>query len=233
MNNRPLPIPPVIHVTYDYSLFGREEMNRVPDCVKKLIKSICKLNLTRYTPILVSKSFTVLDGQHRLRACQILGLPVFFIVADEDIDVPLAIQLLQEQKVWRMQDFLRFQAVLQGGCYANLEEFDAMWGLGLSNSMVVYPTKAINSITLREGIVHFDKNPNADDVAAFLCSPEVKALKYGRTRAFCLAVRKAFDIYNKRELQKIQGRLITIPHCADYEQYLAAFANIVKRRVRS
>ena len=233
MDNKSLPTPPTIHVTYDYSLFTTFPLNRKAEKSQKLVRSISRADLTPYTPILVDKNMAIIDGQHRVQACKKLGLPIFFVVAKDDVDTSLAIQLLQEQTVWRMSEFLHFQSVVQGGCYADLERFEKMWNLGISNSMVVYPAKAITSQTLREGVMHFDKNTKADDIAAFLCSSEVMALKHGRTRPFCLAVRKAFDIYNNRELSKIQRRLITIPQCANYEQYLTAFANIVNRRNKS
>lgn len=207
--------------------------NRPVRASRRLIKSIRAIDLTPYVPIIVTKDFYIIDGQHRFVACQELGLPIYYVVVPDDVTIPLAIQKLQEQQAWRQEEYLHHHAVEKGGCYADLEAFWKFWGLGISNAAVVYPLHAINAVIIREGKTQFEKHPLADDIAKFLTLPEVKSLRYGTTRPFCLAVRKAFETYSPREMAKIKDRLITIPQCANYEQYLTAFANIVKRKNKS
>lgn len=67
------------------------------------------------------------------------------------------------------------------------------------------------------------------DQAARKYSDEVRMLKYRNTRSFVLAIRKSFETLSEKELLRLRRHLITIPHCADYEQYLTAFKNILKK----
>lgn len=38
------------------------------------------MDLTMYSPIIVSEDFRIIDGQHRFEACKELGFPIYFLV---------------------------------------------------------------------------------------------------------------------------------------------------------
>ena len=99
----------------------------------------------------------------------------------------------------------------------------------ISNAMVVYPDSQINSSHIKSGDLSIDKNFLADNIADFLNSEEVSRLKFRNTRPFVLAIRKAFEIYTKKQLNKLRKNSIMIPMCANYSQYLTVFENIIKQ----
>lgn len=72
--------PDVVHETGKYELFrfltGNREVN--PQMVKRLALEIKEHG--QLVPILVNERFEAIDGQHRLMACQSIGVPVRFIV---------------------------------------------------------------------------------------------------------------------------------------------------------
>ena len=69
-----------IHVTSDYSKFSYLVGNRdiVNKHVKDLSGHIDERDLS--IPIIVNENMEVCDGQHRLEAYKVLGLPVHYIV---------------------------------------------------------------------------------------------------------------------------------------------------------
>lgn len=221
---------PIIHKTTDYSLFKFHGQNRKAGSNKQVVKSIDLIDLTPFVPVIVDEDFYIIDGQNRFIACQKLNKPIFYVVMPREYDTNSAIIALnRDQRAWNQCEFLHFHASTKGGCYKDLEEFNNTHKLGISNANVIYPIKAINARTLRCGTTEFKKNPLAEDIALFLKSDEVKALRFGNTRPFVLAIRKAFEKYTYKEINKLKKKLIVVPMCANYEQYLIAFDNLLKR----
>ena len=218
---------PVIHKTYNYDMFSYIECNRPIDNTRNLEKSIKQCDLTPYNPIIVDTNYRIIDGQHRYKACINLGLPIYYVICREQ-PILAMILLNQTQKMWRQEEFLRYHAETKGGCYLDLYEFEQANKLGVSNSVVVYPANQINAKTIKEGISQFDKNPNAEKIVAFLKSANVEVLRYKRTRPFVLAVRIAHERYTDRQLSKLLRKIAIVPMCANYEQYLTAFDNIIR-----
>lgn len=221
---------PKIEITYDYDKFKFHSQNRKPGSNKGILSSIDHIDLTAYVPIIVDKDFYIIDGQNRFVSCKELGKPIYYVMMSNDFDTDEAIIALnRDQRAWNQIEFLHFHSTTKGGCYKQLEDFNDKYKLGISNSAVVYPEKAINARVIRCGVADFKKNPLADDIADFLKSEEVKVLKFHKTRPFVLAVRKAFEKYTLKQLIKLKRKIIVVPMCANYEQYLTAFDNIIRR----
>lgn len=221
---------PKIQKTSDYELFSFIDENRnIRDGkVKNLMKSIQNIDLTKYQPILVSCDMNVIDGQHRFEACKRLGLPIYYIVLDKDVDIRSSMIILnQVLSQWRMTDFLNYHAEMQGGRWAEMKEWDDKYKLGLSNTAVIFAKNQMNATQIREGVVDFEKNTSADKIAEFLQSEEVLRLKFHNTRPFVVAIRHAFEKYTDKQIQKLKKNLVFIEHKANFEQYLIAFDNLV------
>lgn len=217
---------PVILMTYDYDRFSFIECNRPTVKIKRLEKSIKECDLTPYNPIIVDERYRIIDGQHRFTVCEKLGLPIYYVVCDQEATKAM-ILLNQNMRSWRQEEFLRFHAETKGGCYKDLYDFDKNNNIGISNAIAIYPERQINATTIRLGELTFRKNPNAEKIVAFLKSKPVSVLRYKRTRPFVLAVRIAHERYTERQLNKLLKKIVTVPMCANYEQYLTAFDNII------
>lgn len=93
--------------TTKYDMFSFEPANRPVDQrhLSVLKRSIEDKNLLHLFPIIVSKNFTVLDGQHRLTAAKELGVPIHYVVSDvaSVTDMP---GILKSVRRWTQRDFV-------------------------------------------------------------------------------------------------------------------------------
>ena len=100
-----------IHKTTDYSQFKFIKGNRPidPKHVKRLVKSMRKKYIP--APILVSEKniifpcLVVNDGQHRLKAAEICGYPVHYMIMD-GMSMKQIRDINQNNKKWTNDDFL-------------------------------------------------------------------------------------------------------------------------------
>ncbi len=99
--------------TMNYSQFKLIEANRplIEKHVRRLANSITSQNLLQYKPIQVNAKMEVIDGQHRLRAAERLGVPIYYEV-QKDL-VTEDIMTLNIMHSWGIADFLHFH-VQQG-----------------------------------------------------------------------------------------------------------------------
>ena len=94
-----------VYETYDYGMFKTLEGNRNTKerDVKKLAISISK----KYNvcPIILTSDYYVIDGQHRLLACKLLGLPVRYVI-DKNATIDDISRLNSYSKKWTQIDYL-------------------------------------------------------------------------------------------------------------------------------
>lgn len=220
---------PIIYTTTNYDLFRFHKQNRKAGSNRQLPKLIEELDLTPYVPIVVDEDFYIVDGQNRFLACKALGKPVYYVILPREYDTNSSIITLNKaQQAWRQDEFLHFWSSTKGGCWRDLEDFVNETKLNIGNALLVYNRK-LNSTAVRKGAIEFDKCPLADDIVTFLKSEEVKQLRYNKTRAFVLSVCIAFEKYTPKQIAKLKRKLIIVPMCANYEQYLIAFDNILRK----
>lgn len=75
----------MVQSTNDYTMFQKCKSNREldPGNIKRIKSSILAKNLLHLRPILVSKNFEIIDGQHRLEAARLLKVPIFYQIHEE------------------------------------------------------------------------------------------------------------------------------------------------------
>lgn len=101
-----------IQTTKDYSKFKLVVSNREVDKnhVKRLAESIRRKNLLFIRPLIVNDDMQVIDGQHRLAACELINEHVHYIkvagLSKSDISI-----LNTAQKNWSRIDFINFFAI--------------------------------------------------------------------------------------------------------------------------
>lgn len=116
--------PGVINSTINFKIFKTKKGNRdVSDrAVLSLVRSIEKKNMLAVNPIIVNKRMEVIDGQHRIKAAQILNTPIYYVVFDPASLVE--IQLLNvNMKKWVYKDFLNSYIELGKKDYILFNEF--------------------------------------------------------------------------------------------------------------
>jgi hypothetical protein len=98
-----------IHDTKNYDKFQSFEANR-PVCkkhVKKLVADPTFAKNAKTCPILVNSNLEIIDGQHRFAACQILKLPIYYIIDPKADSNDIMIRNVQ-MKPWRSDDYVHF-----------------------------------------------------------------------------------------------------------------------------
>lgn len=95
--------------TNNYEMFifrddNRAEMNKAH--INRLVESIRSKNLLEFKPILVNSKMEILDGQHRLKAAEMLGVDIYYNVTNEDRSEDLV--LMNISKSWLAGDFFNF-----------------------------------------------------------------------------------------------------------------------------
>jgi hypothetical protein len=102
--------------TKNYDDFKIITSNREVDKnhVKRLSKSILRKNLLYIRPVICNQDMEVIDGQHRIAACQLIDEPVFYIKVDsltkEDIGILNTAQknltITQEDRAHQVCDWI-------------------------------------------------------------------------------------------------------------------------------
>ena len=115
----------MIQKTKDYSMFKFTEDNREGGIrqshVNRLVESIQKCNLLAFRPILVDQDFNIIDGQHRTKAAEKLGLEIYYEVR-HSVDSEEMI-LLNIAKTWTTPDYLNYYVKHNYPEYIKLKSF--------------------------------------------------------------------------------------------------------------
>lgn len=126
---------PKVQVTKNYRLFTRSDDNRPIDEKKhrRLKLSMQKNGFLEAFPIVCrrngAKALEVRDGQHRLMFAEFLGLPVYYLVTDQDFTIA---EINGTAKVWAIVDYARNYAVAGKTDYQELLDFHELHGIPLS-----------------------------------------------------------------------------------------------------
>lgn len=128
-----------IYSTTDYSKFKKIQGNR-PESkqhTRHLIQSFdANPELARTRPILVTKDWEIIDGQHRFAACQALGLPIYYTVG-HNIDIATARLLNANQRSWQLKDYLASYIASGNPVYLKIQEYWDEYPLPLS-ALLIY-----------------------------------------------------------------------------------------------
>lgn len=97
-----------VYETTNYSLFKRLEGNRDVKCVTRIIESIDRVGYIP-SPICVNENYEVIDGQNRLEALKMQGLPVHYYIV-EGLGVEEARSLNLGRTNWKPVDYVKSYA---------------------------------------------------------------------------------------------------------------------------
>lgn len=127
-----------IQSSTDYLKFQKIEGNRPlsKSHINSLSESIRSKNLLHLRPIIVDENFYILDGQHRLEAAKLCEVPIYYIVCDSEKFKEIT-RLNQNQKNWKLHDFLKFYAVnFKNPMYQDLLTFMEERGISAETAFI-------------------------------------------------------------------------------------------------
>jgi len=129
-----------IYETQNYDMFSLINGNRPieKDRVKRLQKQIKQFGLKN--PILLTKDKSVMDGQHRLKACENLGMPVKYvfdnILSSDDKILDLIRAINKDQKNWTSVNIGNSYAVSEDN--SDYVRYMDLFKLGVSHSFILH-----------------------------------------------------------------------------------------------
>ena len=170
-----------IHETTDYGQFKFIKGNRPIDLkhVKRLVKSMRKRYIP--APILVSEKniifpcLVVNDGQHRLKAAEICGYPVHYMIMD-GMSMKQIRDINQNNKKWTNDDYLHSNVMTEkdtNGPYHTFNQFKEKYGFSFQVNIDLLcniPLGRTSQGIFRDGNMTIDNLHDATAKADFLTS---------------------------------------------------------------
>lgn len=111
-----------VYETNDYTIFKQLAGNRpynMPN-IRRLKDSFAKKQIEN--PIIVNENFEVIDGQHRLKTCSELGIPVHFIICN-GLGLQEVQMLNTNMSNWKKEDYLNSYCNMGLEPYLQFREF--------------------------------------------------------------------------------------------------------------
>lgn len=148
---------PVIQKTYDYTKFHFIVGNRGPlskTKIKAIANSILEDDQTPFRPILVDKTFGVVDGQHTIKALEEIGYPVYFVQNGNVTKRTMALLNAYTTK-WSTLDWLNYYIISGQKEYIQVKAFMVKYALSVSQAINVlvldFHDTAKIRVSFREG----------------------------------------------------------------------------------
>jgi len=197
MSHNTIKSPKILHTT-DYGMFENIHSNRDVDRhhLRRLTKAIQTKNLLYLFPIVVNKSMEVVDGQHRLKVAEALGLPIFYLI-DNDITKADIAMVNNNRKSWVSKNFIDFYAKEGVKEYKQLKkllddyQITIMAGVRLMDGNALsYFSGGTSSHNLRSGTINGDLYELAEMICE-LCKYLGKERGYALKPPFMLDVKSA------------------------------------------
>ena len=217
--------------TKNYTQFNLLDWNRKisRNKVAKLVTAIKSANLTRYYPILVTRKFEILDGQHRYVACTELNMPIHYIMVD-DCDIATVASINNNQDKWTAYDFL--DAYCHAGYheYKVIKAFMKKYDFRFSSAFVLLFGKWGGSgyEEFRKGTIKVTNLKEATARANWLQTLK-KLCEHCGDRYFILAMVQCFkhpDYDHKRMVKKMKYRGSGIKKAMNKSEYLRQLETI-------
>jgi|TARA_R100000750_G_C2329069_1_gene89439 hypothetical protein len=205
-----------VRYTTDYSKFKTMEDNRdVEDRhVAELVVNIRKRG--QLQPILVNEKGEILDGQTRLKACKLLGIPVMYLLSYKTT-IKDVILINTTQKSWGTPDYLK--------CFSHENHWNHLEYRKISKFQKEYPLKFDICIFLLTG--RFRQSSSGKDLREFKTGNfKVDDLEKAQRQGARLLKIKAFAPTLVR-VGKFVKAFFTIVNCEDFS-YTTAYKQLEK-----
>ncbi len=228
-----------VYVTTNYQQFKFDFTNRPvnEDKLARLYDAIAAKNLLADNPILVSLDFVILDGQHRIKVAEALGVPIYYqFASDTSIDdVP---GLNSKRSSWKLTDYLHSWCARGNEDYLLLRDFIKRYDWMLT-SMAVDLCYFGDKLGIRQDIAEGRYKCNnldfATKVANALLDFRTTGFEYWRSRVFVYAVSNLIanaEYDHSRMMAKLRYNPQALRPAVTVDGYFDIFTNIYNYRTR-
>lgn len=216
--------------TKNYSKFVFSKQNREvkTKTVLSLKESMAKFGFIPGRPVLITKEWVIVDGQHRFLAARDLGIEIEFEILEGNY-LDKMIHLNSTQSNWTLEDYVNSYASQNIDCYRKLLKFKEKYDLNLSSAITIFFSASVKSVNIKKGEI-LKINNNADQVADFILNCHTVA--YNKDNKFVRAIVSVYDKLTKSQLSKLKSRLIIVPKLSNSSDFITAFENIINKGKR-
>ena len=226
-----------IEKTKDYSQFKFSEDNREIDYnhVNRLVVSLEKYEDNNLKPIIVKSDMTIIDGQHRFKACEILDIPVFYQI-DDNYNQMKIVDFNTIQKSWSTKDYLNFWIKNDRIDYKKLDIFckDTGFSTGIMLRWVSNGGNKYKDFRLGSFKFHIDEKTlkgiiNTKKLIDVLKKKNTKPLVIFQQASFHDACRQFFTnqvVDSEKFFDKFDGVPYTIRYSQGSHSYIDQFVEI-------
>lgn len=146
-------------MTTNYAQFSFRDDNREAinqSHVKRLAQSIKGRNLLELRPISVNEKMEVIDGQHRLLAAKLLGVPIYYI---KNIELNATdIIIMNVSQPWGQMDYLNYYSKNGYAEYIKLQTFMKKHGISIKIALgVTMGHKKESHLNFKQGLYKFNE----------------------------------------------------------------------------
>lgn len=228
-----------IYETSDYSKFILMTTNREVDngYVKKLVRLISERNLLHLHPLLVNARMEVIDGQHRLLAAKLLGVPIYYMVDPHLTDGDIS-TINSVGKKWVLMDYINhyhvkgYPAYIQFAKFCNKHaEFNAGVLIALCSS-----TGKRNIETVKRGELDVSNLETAEAIIGYVKDFATFRPKIAMSTRFieAIAIINATGQYDhKRMIDKLSHQPGMLEPCVNTTQYIKMLQELYNYRART
>lgn len=221
--------------TLNYGLFKLMRGNRVVNDtqVNRLVASMKRKYIP--VPIIVNGKYEIIDGQHRLAACRVLGLPIYYIKG-ENYDLNDVQQINSASKNWTPIDHAQSYATLGNKDYQTYLDFVEEYGFEKKIAVAmlagqISEQRGVHS-DFKNGLFKVKSLAYAKSCAdkLYQIAPFYKGFK---RRSFAIAMMHLFQNkqYNHKQfLEKLQYNSQKMVDCTSYDQYIHLIEGIYNWR---
>ncbi len=216
--------------TKNYSKFVFSKQNREvkTKTVLSLKESMTKFGFIPGRPVLITKEWVIIDGQHRFLAARDLGIEIEFEILEGNY-LDKMIHLNSTQSNWTLEDYVNSYASQNIDCYRKLLKFKEKYDLNLSSAITIFFSPSVKSVNIKKGEI-LKINNNADQVADFILN--CHTIAYNKDNKFVRAIVSVYDKLTKSQLSKLKSRLIIVPKLSNSSDFITAFENIINKGKR-
>lgn len=215
-----------IFVTADYDKFHFLSYNRAVGTNRMLSKSIEKLDLTPYCPIIVDKQMNIIDGQNRFSVCKEKKMPIYYVVYNGDPEQAMKV-INTCASPWRQEEWFQYYVSKDYPLYVELKQFMEETKLSLVNAILVFSDRKTGSKPFKEGKLQKAGNYHKE-IVEFLNYIKPLLPKYYSFRPFVGGVVSFFDMFgeDKKRISKLKKKIAVVPRLSKIDDFVTSFVNI-------